>query len=114
MNSNLTAILLAIFASTGFWSFITNLVQQRRDRKDRNSKDITVIKSALLALLHDALYDKCTTVIMAGSVSPDDYENIKTMIEPYEQLGGNGTVHKLWAEVDKLPTTIGGNESNEN
>ena len=113
MESNITTILVAIFASTGFWTVINTIIQNHKDKKKNNEKDNKVIKEALLALLHDALYDKCTTVLEIGAISPDDYENIETMIKPYEQLGGNGTIHKLWAEVDKLPTFQGGQE-NEN
>lgn len=89
-------ILLAVFASTGFWSFITMLVQRKLENR-------TAEKKALLALLHERVYRLCSTYIAQGFVTTGQYDNLKYLSEAYEKLGGNGTGKKLKQEVDKLP-----------
>ena len=104
MTEHLVTIFVALAASSGFWALVSKIYDKKSDGRERKEEDSKVIKAALLALLHDALYDKCTTILEVGAISPEDFENIDTMIKPYEALGGNGTIHKLWAEIKDLPT----------
>jgi hypothetical protein len=89
-------VLLAVFASTGFWSLITLLVQRKLENR-------TAEKKALLALLHERVYRLCSVYIEQGYVTTGQYDNLKYLSEAYEKLGGNGTGKKLKQEVDKLP-----------
>jgi hypothetical protein len=114
MSDSLTTILVAVFASTGFWAVVNTIITAHQKKNNKEDEDSKLIKQALLALLHDAIYDKCTTILEIRAVSPDDYENIETMIKPYESLGGNGTVHKLWTEVQELPIYSERGENNAN
>lgn len=89
-------ILLTIFASTGFWSLITMLVQRKLENR-------TAEKKALLALLHERVYRLCSAYITQGYVTTGQYDNLKYLSDAYEKLGGNGTGKKLKQEVDNLP-----------
>lgn len=91
----IVTLIVAIFASTGFWSFIQN----RLDRKDAKTKMI-------LGLGHDRLKYLCEHFINQGWISSDDYEDLyKYLYQPYRQMGGNGAVEKLMGDVQKLPMT---------
>lgn len=87
------AIIVAIFASSGFWAFITS----KRDNKDAKSRMI-------LGLGHHQIKVLCEHYLSQGWISSDDYEDlVKYLYEPYRKMGGNGTVKKLMADVEKLP-----------
>lgn len=91
------AIIAAIFASGGFWAFITAVVQKKNDKKDAKSRMI-------LGLGHHQIKVLCEKYINQKWISSDDYEDlVKYLYEPYLKMGGNGTVKKLMSEVEKLP-----------
>lgn len=87
----------SIFASTGFWAFITNLIQ-RRDKK------VSAEGKMLRGLAHDRICYLGQNYIKQGCISMEDYENLHEYLYiPYEQLGGNGTAKRIMEEVKKLP-----------
>lgn len=88
-------LIIGIFASTGFWSLINTIYINRRKSKSVEDK-------AIMALLHDRLYELCNNHIKNGYVTQDEYENLIYLYEPYKDLGGNGTCKKLMETVDKL------------
>lgn len=58
----------------------------------------------LLGLGHDRIVTLCMKYIERGWISSDEHEDLtKYMYEPYTKMGGNGTVKRLMAEVNKLP-----------
>lgn len=84
---------LAICASTGFWTFL----QHRRDRKDARNK-------LLIGLAHDRIMYLGSCYIQRGYISKDEYENLRVYLyDPYSEAGGNGSAAKIMLEVDKLP-----------
>ncbi len=90
-------IVVAIFASTGFWQYI----QYKNEKKDARTKMI-------LGLAHDRLLALCTEFLKRGSIGRSEYENLKKYLyEPYIKLGGNGVVKHMVEQVDKLPVTEG-------
>lgn len=93
---NITTIIIAVVASGGFWTMLQKVIESRKNKQ-------SVEREALLALLHDKIYDKCEGIISNGSVSTDEYENLEYLYTPYENMGGNGTCHRLMEEVKKLP-----------
>ena len=93
-------IIVAIFASTGFWAFITRVMQ----RKDEKSPD----RQMLLGLAHDRICYLAEKYIQRHGVTRDEYENLNDyLVKPYKALGGNGTVDRLMEEVDNLPIIQG-------
>jgi hypothetical protein len=87
----------SIFASTGFWAFVTYLMQ-RRDKK------VSTEGKMLRGLAHDRICYLGEVYIKQGYISTDDYENLHDYLYlPYEELGGNGTAKRIMDEVKKLP-----------
>ena len=87
----------SIFASTGFWAFVTYLMQ-RRDKK------VSTEGKMLRGLAHDRICYLGEVYIKQGYISKDDYENLHDYLYlPYEELGGNGTAKRIMDEGKKLP-----------
>lgn len=86
----------AVFASTGFWAFLNNLIQEKRTKE-------SVERTALLGLLHDKIYFLCKEYIKKGHVTIEEYDNLTYLYTPYEKLGGNGTGKRLYEQVKGLP-----------
>lgn len=96
MNTVLISIITAIaaiFASTGFWTFISK-------KSDSNTAE----QKLLMGLAHDRLINQATKYIHRGYITHEEYDDIQEYLYlPYLHKGGNGTVEKIMAEVDKLP-----------
>lgn len=93
------SIIVAMFASTGFWAFLTYLMQ-RRDM--RNSAESQMLKG----LAHDRICYLGEKYIKQGYVTSDQFQNLHDYLyEPYKRLGGNGTAEKIMEEVRDLPLT---------
>lgn len=89
----ITSVVVAVFASTGFWSF----VQARSTTHSNESK-------LLLGLAHDRIMELGKQYIERGYVTPDEFENLHDYLYlPYEKEGGNGTAKRIVDEVKKLP-----------
>ena len=93
----LVTLIVAIFASTGFWQLITALMTNR-------SKAKTAEEKMLLGLGFKAIKDTCITLLAQGEVDADEYKDLALyLFEPYRALGGDGTAERLIKEVDRLP-----------
>ena len=91
------AIILAVFASTGVWSFISMLVQRYMERKS----DYAMM---MRGLGHDRICYLGEYYIKRGCITRDEYENLVDYLYiPYKRLGGNGTAEKVINEVKQLP-----------
>lgn len=91
-NGIVITILCALLASTGFWAFITKVV----DKKSAKNK-------MLLGLGHDRIMYLGMQYVKHGQITQSEYENLyKYLYEPYKSMGGNGSVNRLMREVDKL------------
>lgn len=91
----------AVFASTGFWAFLTYLIQ-RRDKKESAESQM------LKGLGHDRICYLGEAYIKRGYITPDEFENLHDYLYlPYEKLGGNGTAKKIMDDVRKLPLKDG-------
>lgn len=101
MNTDtLTAILLTLLASSGFWAFVMAFL----DKKSAKNK-------MLLGLGHDRIMSLGMSYVAKGVITQSEYENLnKYLYEPYKKMGGNGTAKRLMDEVNKLkivPDTYG-------
>ncbi len=82
-----------IAGSGGFWVYLTN----KYEKKDATS-------SLIMGLAHDKIIYLCVKYIEKEFVTKDEYEDlIKYFWEPYQALGGDGTVERLMGMVHKLP-----------
>ena len=91
----LIAVFSAVFASTGFWTLINAIYQNK-------AKSKTAERAALVALLHDRIYDLSQQYIARGFVTIEEYDNLNYLWVTYSDLGGNGTGKKLFEQVGKL------------
>ena len=98
MDSNyVITITTIIFASTGFWSFVTKMWEVKHRKK-------SCVTRAVLALLHDKLYYLCEKQINTyENITADELENLTYLFEPYKEMGGNGTCEHLYNECKNLP-----------
>lgn len=87
----------SVFASGGFWAFITAMIQKR-------DKKISAESKMLRGLAHDRICYLGEAYIKQGFVTKDDFENLHDYLYvPYTELGGNGTAKKIMDDVKKLP-----------
>lgn len=90
-------IIGAIFASTGFWSFIQAIILKRSEKDG-------IERRMLKGLAHNQIYTLGKEYIAQGYITQSEYENLHDYLYvPYHEMGGNGTGEKIMAEVDKLP-----------
>lgn len=93
----ITTLVLAIFASSGFWAFLLGIVGKAIDRKSAKNQMI-------LGLGHDRIICLCEKYLAQGWVYSDDFENLHDYLYiPYKKMKGNGTAEKLMHDVEKLP-----------
>lgn len=90
------SIVGAVFASTGFWAFLTSLIQSK---KTKDSAEGQMLKG----LGHDRICYLGERYIRRGYITKDEYENLHDYLYlPYKKLGGNGTAEKIIKEVERL------------
>lgn len=89
----LVSIVLAVFASSGFWTWFMN----RTEKKSAQNQ-------LLLGLAHDRIIHIGRTYIDRGWISFDEYEDfMKYLWKPYSTYGGNGLAERISDEVQNLP-----------
>lgn len=90
-------IIGAIFASGGFWAFITAWYNNR-------SKKQNALIKLMLGIGHREIVECGMEYIERGYVTKDEYEDlVHYLFDPYVELGGNGTAERIMNEVKKLP-----------
>ena len=91
------ALIVAVFASTGFWSFLQSWLTSRNKGKTSEQK-------LILGLAFIQIIAKCEFYIARGYIDADEYKELNQyLFEPYVQMGGDGTAQRLIKEVEKLP-----------
>ena len=88
--------ILTIFASSGFWQYVTYKAQKR-------DNTWSIRTEADKVLLHDAVYKNCHKAILRGYTTLSEFDNITCLYEVYKKLGGNGTAKKIYEKVCILP-----------
>ena len=93
----ISTIVIAIFASTGFWAFVT-VIYQNKTKKDNAEAQM------LKGLGHDRICCLGESYIKRGYITKEEYENLRDYLYlPYKKLGGNGTAEKIVKDVSNLP-----------
>ena len=92
----LVTLIVGMFASTGFWTYISN----RNGKKD-------VRAELLIGLAHDRIIFLGLTYISRGWITGEEFENIHDYLYiPYSKMGGNGSAERIITEVKKLPIRV--------
>lgn len=97
MNETLVTILVAIFASGGFWAFLQTWLNNRSRARSAEQR-------LILGLAFRQIVELCDLYITRGYIDTEEYKELaKYLFEPYKEMGGNGTAARLIREVEKLP-----------
>lgn len=93
----IAVIVGAIFASGGFWAFMTAWYNNR-------SKKQNALVKLMLGIGHREIVECGKEYIERGYITYDEYEDlVHYLYNPYVELGGNGTAEKIMQEIKKLP-----------
>lgn len=87
-------------------TIVTGIITYIKNKLSRNKKKDRAIENAVQALLRNELIRRYREYEEKGEISILDKENITHMYEEYKNLGGNGTVEKLYSELLDLHTKI--------
>lgn len=97
MNETIVTIIVAVFASGGFWAFLQNYLTNRSRRNSAEQK-------LILGLAFRQIIDMCNFYINRGYIDAEEYKELNHyLFEPYQAMGGNGTAQRLIKEVERLP-----------
>ena len=97
MNEQIVAVVVAIFASGGFWAFLQTWLTN-------TSKKKTAEQKLILGLAFRQIIELCDYYITRGYIDTEEYKELNHyLFEPYQQLGGDGTAARLIKEVERLP-----------
>lgn len=99
MTSTIITIVITLFASSGFWTLILAIYNNRHKAK---SAEVEMI----LGLGHDRIYELCKEVLRTGEMTEAEYDNIRHLYDPYVKLGGNGTAAKLMKQVEDMKISL--------
>lgn len=94
---NITTIILAIFASTGFWTFLNQLITAKKKKKDPQEQ-------MLLALCRDRLLHLSKAYLEKGVIPSDEYNTFRELGEAYLVLDGDDVVSQKYKAAIKLST----------
>lgn len=98
MNGTVAGIILAVFASSGFWQLVIYKVQRRDKRK-------TAAEQALMYLLRQDLIARCDYWLDKESIPINEWTSIVQENQIYHELGGNGDLKERMDELDEKPKT---------
>lgn len=99
MTSNIITILITIFASSGFWTLILAIYNNRKKKKSTEAE-------LLLGLAHDRIYELCKEILHTGEMTDQEYDVIRHIYDPYIKMGGNGTARKLMEQVEDMKISL--------
>lgn len=103
MTQFLVALAGLVFASTGFWSVIVTVLNRKYKQQDIEDEEHKKIKTALLAVLHDRIYQSCKYYIHRGHISSHALKNLEFLHDAYADFGGNSTGTELFTRCKHLP-----------
>lgn len=89
----IVAVIVAVFASSGFWSYIIS--RQKQDSAEQR---------LILGIGYYSICDLAGRYILRGYITRQEYADFnKYLYEPYIAKGGDGTAERLKKELDNLP-----------
>lgn len=82
-----------IFGGQGFWTWFSN-----RNRSKSNESKL------MMGIGYSKIIDLCESHISNGYITVQEFHELEHYLyEPYVNMGGNGTVEALFAQVKELP-----------
>ena len=102
-------IIQYIITHLGAWLFaaisgvLAAMYHRLAERFKKEQVKTQAINAAVLALLHDRIYQACTFYLKRKYCTVEDRDNLEYMFKPYKALGGNGTGEDLYNRCLALP-----------
>ena len=90
-------------AILGLIAYGYKLLKKRQDKQEIKNN---AIENGVQALLRNELIRRYREYETKGEISIIDKENIEHLFNEYKNLGGNGTVAKMYEEMLSLPIKI--------
>lgn len=75
--------------------YIIKLLKDQKKERDANAKGTMLLLRVQLIEYHDRY-------VASGSIPSYAYQNLCDMYKAYHELGGNGMIEKMKAEVDNI------------
>ena len=75
-----------------------------------HNKQIKSMKKGMMWIQHDRLLELCKMYLRAREITVDELENLTGLYESYKELGGNGTIKKLYEKVQNLTVVVDDDE----
>lgn len=67
------------------------------------ARKLASVTKVIKALSHDALFNRCEALILKGSISKSELENLDMLWDAYSGLGMNGAGSELYNRAKGLP-----------
>lgn len=96
--------ILAVFSFVGkaFYSKFKKELKEYTSKQEKESQEQDLLKSGVIALLHDRIYTLCQEYLKQGEITTDDLDNLGMLYESYHSIGGNGTGTQLYKRCCNL------------
>ena len=94
------------FVFTGAIAIMGYIIKKLKKRMKEQERKNTAIENGVQALLRNELIRRYREYEEKGEVSIIDKENIEHMFEEYKNLGGNGTVAKMYEDMLEFQNKI--------
>lgn len=76
--------------------------KERKTKLDNIEAQQELQRLALLAMLHDSIYNEGARYLDQGFITPDQLDNFNKLYQPYQAMGGNSTGHTMSVQVNQL------------
>lgn len=96
-------LVLAVVGSSGIASVVVAVLNHYWSSNSEQDKRLQAIIRAQRVLMVDRVQYLGKTYIRAGYIDIDDKNNLHQMYLAYKDLGGNGDLETIVAEVNRLP-----------
>ena len=115
----IASIVVAVFASSGFFQLLMLIYQSMEKEKERkrqeetqkkliNVQDFNALCRCVTGIAMFRIAREAKRYIDKGYVTSEEYHTLKhNLYEPYVALGGNGLAKKFMQEVEELPMKEG-------
>lgn len=91
----------SILLTAGVGYLVSNSKDSKKKRTVSASRQ-AVMEEALCAILHEKIMKRCNQLIIIGSVTKEDIDELEYLYTPYKALGGNGTAEREYNRVLNL------------
>ena len=88
---------------TGITGVLAAAYRSLSKRIKAQEEERKAVKTGLLAILHDRLYQACQFYLAQGWIDASGLKNIEYLYKSYHALGGNGTGTELYNRAKALP-----------